>query len=63
MAPREAITVHKPKTVAAGVPAVLVSLRRSLTQMGAVRTVRTLAKVNQRDGFDCPRSTTLPCCK
>ena len=54
MAPREAITVHDPKTVAAGVPAVLVSLRRSLTQMGAVRTLRTLAKVNQRDGFDCP---------
>ena len=54
MAPREAITVRDRKTVAAGVPAVLVSLRRSLTQMGAVRTVRTLAKVNQRDGFDCP---------
>jgi molybdopterin-dependent oxidoreductase alpha subunit len=48
------VTVGRPKTSAAGVPAVLVALRHSLTQMGAVRTVTTLAKVNQRDGFDCP---------
>ena len=48
------ITVGPPKTTAAGVPAVLVALRRSLTQMGAVRTASTLARVNQRDGFDCP---------
>ena len=49
-----AITVTPPKTVAAGVPAVMVALARSLAQMGAVRTVTSLAKVNQRDGFDCP---------
>ncbi|MBU3751249.1 MAG: FdhF/YdeP family oxidoreductase [Mycobacterium sp.] len=48
------VTVRPPKTTAAGVPAVLVALRRSLAQMGAVRTVKTLARVNQRDGFDCP---------
>jgi molybdopterin-dependent oxidoreductase alpha subunit len=48
------IRVQHPKTAAAGVPAVLAALRRSLAQMGAVRTVSTLAKVNQRDGFDCP---------
>jgi molybdopterin-dependent oxidoreductase alpha subunit len=48
------ITVASPKTSAAGVPAVLVALRRSLAQMGAVRTITTLARVNQRDGFDCP---------
>lgn len=48
------ITVGPPKTTAAGVPAVLVALRRSLTQMGVVRTASTLARVNQRDGFDCP---------
>jgi molybdopterin-dependent oxidoreductase alpha subunit len=48
------ITVESPRNVAAGLPAALVALRRSLSQMGAVRTVATLARVNQRDGFDCP---------
>ena len=42
------------RRVAAGVPAVLVALRHSLAQMGPRRTVETLLKVNQRDGFDCP---------
>ena len=49
-----AVRVGPPKTAAAGIPAVLVSLRRSLAQMGAVRTAATWAKINQRDGFDCP---------
>ena len=48
------LTVRHRKTAAAGVPAVLVALARSLKQMGPVRTFTTLAKVNQRDGFDCP---------
>ncbi|MEP9391638.1 FdhF/YdeP family oxidoreductase [Gordonia sp. VNK1] len=42
------------KTYAAGVPAVAVALRRGIEQMGTVRTARTLAKLNQRNGFDCP---------
>ncbi len=37
-----------------GVPAVLVSLQRAYAQMGAARTVSTLARLNQRHGFDCP---------
>ena len=49
-----AVTVGTPQTSAAGLPAVLVALRRSLAQMGVVRTVATLRRVNQRDGFDCP---------
>jgi molybdopterin-dependent oxidoreductase alpha subunit len=36
------------------VPGVLESIRVSLDQMGSVRTVRTLLRVNQRGGFDCP---------
>jgi molybdopterin-dependent oxidoreductase alpha subunit len=39
---------------AAGVKAVMVSLQRGLTQMGAVRTAAALARLNQRHGFDCP---------
>lgn len=54
MTPREPITVGPAKDTAAGVPAVLVALRRSLAQMGPLRTAGTLARVNQRDGFDCP---------
>ena len=49
-----AIEVGHPEKSAAGVPAVVVALQRSLTQMGVLRTARTLTKVNQRDGFDCP---------
>ncbi|WP_396349769.1 FdhF/YdeP family oxidoreductase [Gordonia amicalis] len=52
----EPTDVHRKqvKTYAAGVPAVAVALKRGLEQMGAVRTVQTLVKLNQRDGFDCP---------
>lgn len=49
-----AIAVGPPGTAAAGVPGVVAALRHSVTQMGVVRTARTLARVNQRDGFDCP---------
>jgi formate dehydrogenase major subunit len=48
------VVVTGEKNYAAGVPAVLVSLRHGLEQMGAARTVRTLAALNQRNGFDCP---------
>ncbi|MVU80754.1 FdhF/YdeP family oxidoreductase [Nocardia sp. ET3-3] len=48
------VVVTREKTHAAGVPAVVVSLRRGIEQMGAVRTARTLSALNQRDGFDCP---------
>ncbi|MEE1754973.1 FdhF/YdeP family oxidoreductase [Streptomyces sp. SP18CS02] len=39
---------------AAGLPAVAHTLRISQQQMGVRRTARTLLKVNQKDGFDCP---------
>ncbi|MEU3446736.1 FdhF/YdeP family oxidoreductase [Streptomyces thermolilacinus] len=39
---------------AAGLPGVVHGLRASHTQMGVARTARTLLKVNQKDGFDCP---------
>ena len=39
---------------AAGLPAVAHSLRMAQQQMGVRRTARTLLKVNQKDGFDCP---------
>ncbi|TQC44499.1 hypothetical protein EEB14_37005 [Rhodococcus sp. WS4] len=48
------VVVTHEKAYAAGVPAVLVSLRRGFEQMGPVRTARTLWRLNQREGFDCP---------
>lgn len=49
-----ALSVTEPKTQAAGVEAVTVALERAVEEMGVVRTARTLARVNQRHGFDCP---------
>jgi len=42
------------KKVAVGVPAVLHALEISYEQMGVARSVQTLLRVNQKDGFDCP---------
>ncbi len=42
------------KKVAVGVPAVLHALQISNDQMGVKRSIQTLLKVNQKDGFDCP---------
>ena len=48
------VVVSGEKAYAAGIPAVLVSLQRAVEQMGVTRTARTLARLNQRNGFDCP---------
>lgn len=48
------LTVTPPKEQAAGVRAVAVALQRAVSDMGVVRTARTLARVNQVHGFDCP---------
>lgn len=48
------VRVGAPKKVAVGVPAVLHALKISVDQMGVGRSVQTLLKVNQKDGFDCP---------
>ena len=48
------IVVTSHKSYAAGVPAVLVSLQRGIEQMGLGRTAISLAKLNQRKGYDCP---------
>ncbi|CAM3581390.1 FdhF/YdeP family oxidoreductase [Smaragdicoccus niigatensis] len=46
--------MSKPKSKAAGLPAVLVTLRRTFREMGVRRTAQTLYRINQSDGFDCP---------
>ena len=48
------LRVGAPAEVAAGPRSVVKSLRTALGRMGPVRSVRTLARVNQKDGFACP---------
>jgi molybdopterin-dependent oxidoreductase alpha subunit len=48
------LTVSAPKDKAAGLTAVMVSMRRSFEQMGVRRTARSLTRLNQHNGFDCP---------
>jgi molybdopterin-dependent oxidoreductase alpha subunit len=50
----DGLTISPPKTSAAGVPAVLTALHHAQQQMGVVRSLLTLVKVNQAQGFDCP---------
>ncbi|SEN77816.1 FdhF/YdeP family oxidoreductase [Cryobacterium sp. TMT1-3] len=47
------IEVTHSKAWAAGVPGVLHSMDPALTQMGALRGMRALLSMNQKDGFDC----------
>jgi molybdopterin-dependent oxidoreductase alpha subunit len=49
-----ALEIGQPKKWAAGVPGVLHSLEYAYEQMGGPRSVRALAQLNQKHGFDCP---------
>ncbi|WP_338676055.1 FdhF/YdeP family oxidoreductase [Streptomyces sp. SCSIO 30461] len=51
---QDAPQVGEPQHSAAGLPAIGHTLRMAQRQMGLARTARTLLKVNQKDGFDCP---------
>ena len=48
------LLVGKPKRSAAGVEAVKVSLERGFAEAGVTRTIRSMLRINQRGGFDCP---------
>ena len=48
------LTLVKPKTVAAGIPAVIESVSHILSEMGVTRGLKALNKLNQKDGYDCP---------
>ncbi|MDK9498336.1 FdhF/YdeP family oxidoreductase [Streptomyces katrae] len=51
---QDAPHVTPPQHAAAGLPAIAHTLKIANEQMGLARTARTLLKVNQKDGFDCP---------
>lgn len=46
--------IHPQEEHAAGTRAVALSMTRALRMMGPVRTAKTLTKLNQAEGFDCP---------
>jgi molybdopterin-dependent oxidoreductase alpha subunit len=48
------VQITRPSKTAGGLPAIFSALKHSLREMGSVRTVRTLTRLNQKDGFDCP---------
>ncbi len=48
------LQIHPPKRAAAGVKAVTVALERGYSQAWVTRTVRSMLRVNQHGGFDCP---------
>ena len=48
------IKLTAPANYAAGAQAVKVAMEHAIGEMGAVRAFQTLAKLNQKDGFDCP---------
>ncbi len=51
---QDAPQVAPPAHAAAGLRAIGHTLKIAQQQMGLARTARTLLKVNQKDGFDCP---------
>lgn len=48
------LKVSEPAHAAAGLKAVMVSMERGFTQAGPARTLRSMLRVNQHNGFDCP---------
>ena len=48
------LVVTEPKRSAAGVEAVMVSMKRGFAEAGVSRTLRSMLRINQRGGFDCP---------
>jgi molybdopterin-dependent oxidoreductase alpha subunit len=54
--PEEPALVHiePPGKVAGGIPSIIATAKSTWSEMGVVRGVRTLLKLNQKTGFDCP---------
>jgi len=48
------LTVRRQKHTAAGIPALVATLRHARAHLGAARTVKTMLTLNQPSGFDCP---------
>ena len=52
--PDDDLQVGAPSEVAGGTRAIAETVRQAVTKMGIIRGTKTLARLNQQDGFDCP---------
>ena len=52
--PEGALTIGSRSKYAAGIPAVIQSMKYAYQNLGAVKGARMLLALNQTDGFDCP---------
>ena len=48
------VQIEKPGKVAGGIPSIIATAKATWNEMGVRRGVRTLLKLNQKSGFDCP---------
>jgi molybdopterin-dependent oxidoreductase alpha subunit len=48
------VQIESPSKVAGGIPAIIATAKITWSEMGVGRGVRTLVKLNQKTGFDCP---------
>ncbi|MEO7970392.1 MAG: hypothetical protein ABI698_03760, partial [bacterium] len=48
------VQIEGPSKVAGGIPSILATAKTTWNEMGVARGVRTLLKLNQKTGFDCP---------
>lgn len=48
------IQIRHRETTAAGIPAIVQTMRFGFGEMGALRTLKTLTTLNQKGGVDCP---------
>jgi molybdopterin-dependent oxidoreductase alpha subunit len=48
------IEVEPVREVAGGIPAILSTAKYAWREMGALRSLKLLSELNQKDGFDCP---------
>ena len=48
------IKLEAPKKVAAGIPAVVESMKQVFSEAGVFRGLKALSSLNQKGGFDCP---------
>ena len=48
------IEISNASESAGGLPAIMSALKHSWAEMGATRTLKTLTRINQKGGFDCP---------
>ena len=48
------LEVEPPETWAAGIPGIWHAVQHGFEEAGVIRSARTLRRINQKDGFDCP---------